>query len=347
MPQTRPGELLNMGPNLAGATLQLVGRLRDHIERLDEGRAYAADDLAVVLRCLLCAGKGNRVLMRLAQTEGLDIVPCVRLSRPAPNDDDVFFAVGSIPVDEQGATADGATEVTLKKWMSRRALVITSAGSRATYTWDQFLSTYAEKWGGAHLDEIVPPHLRMIDDHAAGSLPLSNYLLRMAAVAAWDIAQRILGEVFKDAIDKGRNARRRPGNSSEKPRRHAAIFAPTGGLTDPPRSIESHGLLQAFVHRTDHIELLWYVDSSSPDNALHLRLGSVPYDLRYGNSAVPAAEGPVTLRAQRQPDRSKTIQIGPGQLKKKMNGTIWTLDQVRARASDAPSSITVERDSPS
>ena len=226
-PQTKPGELLNMGSNLAGAALQLVGRLRDHIERLDDGRAYAADDLAVVLRCLLCSGKGNRVLMRVTQTDGLTVVPRVRLSRPAPDDDDVFFAVGSIPVEEPGAAFDGATEATLTKWMNRRVLTVTSAGSRTTYTWDRFLSTYAEKWGGAHLDEVVPPHLRMIDDHAVGGLPLSNYLLRMAAVAAWHAAQQLLGEVFKDVVTKSQKASN--ANLAEREaRRHFAVFRARG-----------------------------------------------------------------------------------------------------------------------
>jgi hypothetical protein len=336
MPETKPGELLNTGANLAGAALQLVGRLRDHIERLDDGRAYAADDLAVVLRCLLCSGKGNRVLMRLTQTDGLTVVPRVRLSRPAPDDDDVFFAVGSVPVDEPGASSDGATEATLTKWMNRRVLTVTSAGSRTTYTWNRFLSTYAEKWGGAHLDEVVPPHLRMIDDHAVGGLPLSNYLLRMAAVAAWDAAQEILGEVLKDVVAKAEKASKNANIAHGEARRHSAIFAPEGGISAAPRSIESRGLLQAFAHRTEQIELLWYVDSTSPDNALHLRFGTLPYDIRYEGSAVPSTEAPVTLQAQRQPDRSKTIEVGPGPIKQKtVNGVVLTLDQVRTRADDA------------
>jgi hypothetical protein len=120
----------------------MVARLRDHIERLDDGCAYAVDDLAVVLRALLCSANGNRVLMRLAQSAGLSI-PKVRLSRPTPAEDDVFFAVGSIPVSEPGAAADGAVEVPITKWMSLRVLTVQSAGSRATYTWDRFLGTYA------------------------------------------------------------------------------------------------------------------------------------------------------------------------------------------------------------
>jgi hypothetical protein len=331
-PEVKPGELPNTGLSLAGAALHLVGRLRDHIERLDEGRAYAADDLAVVLRCLLCSGKGNRVLMRLAQTDGLAVVPQVRLSRPAPDDGDVFFAVGSIPVDEPGAASDGATEVTLTKWMSRRVLTVTSSGSRTTYTWDRFLSTYAEKWGGAHLDKVVPSHLRMIDDHAAGGLPLSNYLLRMAAVPAWEAGQMILGEVFKDVVAKAEETSASANAAQTDTRRHSATFAPQRGIFEAPRSIESRGLLQAFAHRAEHVELLWYVDSTSPDNTLHLRLGTLPYDIRYSSSTVPSTEGPVQLQAQRQPDRSATVDVGPGLIKRKtVNGVVLTLDQVRAR----------------
>lgn len=331
-----PGELLNTGSVLGGAALQLVGRLRDHIERLDDGRAYAADDLAVVLRCLLCSGRGNRVLMRLTQADGLTVVPRVRLSRPVPDDDDVFFAVGSIPVDELGATSDGATEATLTKWMNRRVLTVTSAGSRTTYTWDRFLSAYAEKWGGAHLDEVVPPHLRMIDDHAVGGLPLSNYLLRTAAVAAWDAAQQILGEVFKEVVAKAQKAAMNANVAQRQTRGFPAIFAPHGGISEAPRGIESRGLLQAFVHRSEQIELLWYVDWTSSDNALHLRFGTLPSDIRYGSVAVPSTEGPVKLQAQRQPDGSKIIDVGAGLIKQKtVSGVVLTLDQVRARADDA------------
>jgi len=71
----------------------MTSRLRDHIERIDEGAPHAIDDLAVVLRALVCSGRGNRVLMRLNESTGRAI-PMVLVSRPAPADADVFFAVG-------------------------------------------------------------------------------------------------------------------------------------------------------------------------------------------------------------------------------------------------------------
>lgn len=331
--ETKLGELENTGWNLGGAALQMIARLRDHIERLDDGHAYAVDDLAVVLGGLLCSGNGNRVLMRLAQSGGL-AVPRVRLSRPTPAEDDVFFAVGSIPTQESGAMSDGAVEVSLTKWMSLRVLTVQSSGSRVTYTWDRFLSAYAMKWGGAHLDPAVPAHLRMIDGHAAGELPLSNYLLRMAGVAAWDAAQQLFGEMFTAAPLLSDAETGLAMTAGELTRGQAAIYAAAGGLTTRPRDVSSRGLLQAFCHRTDRAELLWYVDPSSGDNTLHLRLGTLPYDVRYGNPSVPASTGPIQLHAQRQPDRSGVIEVAPGSVKQiPVDGIVRTLDQVRERAS--------------
>jgi hypothetical protein len=335
------GELENTGWNLGGAALQMVARLRDHIERLDDGRAYAVDDLAVVLRGLLCSGKGNRVLMRLAQSAGLSI-PQVRVSRPTAAEDDVFFAVGSIPTTEPGGIADGAVEVSLTKWMSLRVLTVQSSGSRVTYTWDRFLSTYAMKWGGAHLDPAVPAHLQMIDGHTAGGLPLSNYLLRMAAVAAWDAAQQLFGELFADVTVLRDAEAGRGVTAGDVTKGRTATYTAAGGMTAAPRDIASRGLLQAFCHRTSRVELLWYVDPTSAENALHLRLGTVPWDVRYGTASVPAAQGPIKPQAQRQPDRSGVLEVAPGSLKQiPVDGTVRTLDQVRERA-PAPHAIEPE-----
>jgi hypothetical protein len=331
-----PGELENTGWNLVGAALQMVARLRDHIERFDAGQAYAVDDLAVVLRGLLCSGNGNRVLMRLAQSADIS-VPSVRVSRPAPAEEDVFFAVGSIPVGEPGAMADGAAEVSLTKWMSLRVLTVQSAGSRATYSWDRFLSIYAMKWGGAHLDPAVPAHLQMIDGHAAGGLPLSNYLLRAAGVAAWEIAQQMFREIFADTSVLSDAETKQRVTMADARQRGAAFFSAPGGLTTVPRDIGSRGLLQVFAHRSSQAELLWYVDPASAENTLHLRLGTVPYDVRYGNACVPAAEGTVPLQAQRQPNRPEVIEVAPGSLKTiPVDGTVLTLDQVRERIQAEP-----------
>ena len=59
------GGLVHVGLGLSMGAMQLLTRLRDHIERLDGGHPYAADDLAVVLRALMHPGSRNDVLRRL------------------------------------------------------------------------------------------------------------------------------------------------------------------------------------------------------------------------------------------------------------------------------------------
>jgi hypothetical protein len=326
------GELENTGWNLGGAALQMIARLRDHIERLDDGRAYAVDDLAVVLRALVCSGNGNRVLMRLGRSAGVSI-PQVRLARPTPTEDDVFFGVGSIPTGEPGAMADGGVEVALTKWMSLHVLTVQSSGSRVTYTWDRFISTYAMKWGGAHLDPAVPAHLQMIDGHVVGGLPLSNYLLRMAGVAVWNAAQQMFREMFADVTVLTDGKTGRGVTAGDVTQGRVASYTAPGAMSTAPRDISSRGLLQGFCHRKDRVELLWYVDRNSAVNTLHLRLGTVPWDIRYGHESVPAAQGPVQLQAQRQPDPSGVLEVAPGSLKQiPVQGIIRTLDQVREQA---------------
>src|SRR5215469_16184910 len=96
IPNSEPGSYLHVGEGITGSALQMTSRLRDHIERLDSGVAYAADDLAVVLRAMLCASKGNRVLRRIY--EGLNVEePKVLLSKPPASGDNVIFSVGSLP----------------------------------------------------------------------------------------------------------------------------------------------------------------------------------------------------------------------------------------------------------
>lgn len=321
-----PGNLVTSGLALAGAALQLVSRLRDHIERLDDGVVYAADDLAVVLRALVCPGDGNRVLMRLYDSTKLS-VPSVLLSAPVSADPDVFFAVGAMPTEEPGAKADGAVEVSLHKWMNTRMLVVKGAGSRESYTWASFLNTYANKWGGAHLAEVVPPHLQMIDHHVAGGMPLSHYLLRTAGVKVWHLAQ----EAFRDVLFEQRPVT--PGEVITSEQRATAIYAAPGGLSSEPRDVSNLGQLQVFCHRSAGAELIFYVDSQSPDNALQLRLGELPFDIRYSAPDVPATSGAVTPRAARTPIAKSHITVGSTK-QIPFNGVIKTLEQVRASTQD-------------
>ncbi|WP_349865568.1 hypothetical protein [Leifsonia sp. WHRI 6310E] len=50
--------------------VQMVTRLRDHVERLDAGKLHAADDISVILRALVYRGAGYDILRKLRDRTG-------------------------------------------------------------------------------------------------------------------------------------------------------------------------------------------------------------------------------------------------------------------------------------
>lgn len=271
MPQV-PSRLPQLNTSLLqdaffGRTIHLVSRLRDHIQRLDQGVVYAADDLAVVLRAFIHPGQGNDVLRRLRQRSGVH-APDVLLSA-SPLTDGPEFSVGSIPIRHSSATANGATYVSIDEWPNVPLIHVLADGSSKTYTWAAFLNIYANKWGGAHLDDAIPKHLQAIDYCAAGGLNLSGYLIRAAAVEVWFIAQRLLSEWLTAASDR-----------SSLDLANARLRAP-GGTNEDPSDITGKGALQWFWWEDDRADFLWYVDPQSSENAMRLYLDGTSWDVQY------------------------------------------------------------------
>lgn len=264
-----------------GRTLHLVSRLRDHIQRLDQGVVYAVDDLAVVLRAFIHPGKGNDVLRRLRQKSGVH-APNVLLSA-FPRNEGPEFSVGSIPLRHSGATSHGATHVSIDEWPNIPLIHVVADGSPKTYTWAAFLNVYANKWGGAHLDDAVPKHLQAIDYCASGGLNLSGYLLRAAAVEVWFIAQYLLSQWLIAASAQ-------PAVDLE----NARLSAP-GGISEDPSDTTDKGALQWFWWEDDKADFLWYVDPLSSGNAMRLQLGGRPWDVKYKplNTPDPQRESPI------------------------------------------------------
>ena len=100
-------------------------------------------------------------------------------------------------------------------------------GKSITYSWTRFLSTYANKWGDAHLDASVPEHLQRIDGWSFGGLLLSGYLLRSWAQrvgtrSACPVASEVpLGCRRAFTGDGGEDAARCAGQHHDRPGRQA------------------------------------------------------------------------------------------------------------------------------
>lgn len=307
----RQGKLIQSGDALIGAAVNMVSRLRDHIERLDSGVAYAADDIAVLLRALVCDGNGNFVLQRLYSACGLERA-MVTLSAPPRQGMDVRFSVGSIPTWERCAFHHSATIVPFTKWRKAPLLTIRSPLDSRTYTWGQFIAEYSHKWGGAHLDKVVPGPLQIVDRYAVGDFSLSGYLLRTAAVQTWILAQKAFEHHFREGASTG--------GGPAWPR---ATYYATGGIGSVPRDTREKGHLQWFYLTDNEANYLWYVDDTSPNNVMRLVIGGTPYDVRFTPTGL---EGPtvksIDFIEPRAP-KSTSIRSGsrPNATPIKVNGT--------------------------
>lgn len=249
--------------HLAGALTHMASRLSDHIDRIDHGNVAAIDDLAVALRSLVGAGKGNAVLLTACRVFSLD-QPTIQASR-APAGSGSYLSIGSIPVEEPGATLHGARELKLSKWVQEPVLRFATKSGTVSYSWDKFIREYANKWGGAHFDSVIPDELFTIDRHAAAGVVMSTYLLRTAGVAVWKMVQSALTNILKPNVEAG----------------EVRFFAAPGASSPMPDYKKQCGQLQWLTLSTDNMDFGWYVDNDSQKNILRLSFGAIPYDIHY------------------------------------------------------------------
>ncbi len=115
--------------------------------------------------------------------------------------DAMITAVGSIPTDELTADNLGGDNAPLGRVIHRRVLAYRNDANRLhQFTWADFIKNYANKWGGAHLDEEIPAILATADAHSTGRTALASHLLRTMAVAARNAAQEIFCKIMRSDL---------------------------------------------------------------------------------------------------------------------------------------------------
>jgi hypothetical protein len=216
--------------------------------------------------------RGNDVLMRLKEKSSIKSVEIQLSRRPRKEIDQ--FSVGSVPTSACLAGNNAATWVDLAKWANCPLIVARTQTDAFNYSWGSFVATYANKWGGAHIDQTIPQHLQIIDRYDAGGLSLSAYLLRSAAVQVWQISQVLLSDLhgFADKI-----------GADESALMHARVTAPGGDASDP-RDLRSLGELQWLDQSTDSVDLLAYVDDES-SMTMTIPAGKISYELVFEPSS--------------------------------------------------------------
>ncbi|TFD60311.1 hypothetical protein [Cryobacterium sp. Hh38] len=171
-------------------------RLSRHLSNFIAGNIGAGDDLAAILRTVVCTGKGDDVIGRVVKAFHLTS-PKLVISPPANGELSTMFSVGSLPIPEGfGELPEGTPEVaTFHEWRDRVCLVIErdDSGTRV-FTWGRFIATAANTWG-SHTAATIPLELDETRMHLFGNRPIDEYLLVQAAMVVEWVLESLLMEL--------------------------------------------------------------------------------------------------------------------------------------------------------
>ncbi|WP_142059517.1 hypothetical protein [Pseudarthrobacter sp. B4EP4b] len=258
--------------HLAGYLLSGAARLRDHIERIDDGAAYAVDDLALVLRLLISGARGGELIARTANSYGIQL-PKFGVSAEPQTVPGIVWAAGAMPTTEALGTG-GLVDINQLRF--KTALRIQPGSKQVDLTWDKFIRDYANYWG-THVGDAIRDDVHLADRiGTAAGLPLTTYMLRETAVAAWYSAQYVL-----------RNAM-----VQDDPQFFADVdiadedlkvwISPPGGLNEPPSIRGELGKFQNGTNAGSTASLVWAVEHPLTEVVTlgELFIGGLPYQIR-------------------------------------------------------------------
>lgn len=157
---------------------------------------------------------------------------------------------------------------TLDEWLA--APVAVMSGLTDSVSWRELIAAYANKLGGAHLDDEVPVWLERMDFNGVGGLSLTNYLLYQAGYALWNVGH----DVLRMVLGQG---------GVEVPDDQFILPLGTGVSLEPPDQRAASGLLQYFYETSDEIGFLWFVDEDEPSARLRLYFQDAVWDITRGS----------------------------------------------------------------
>jgi hypothetical protein len=246
--------------HLAGYLISGAARLRDHIERIDEGAAYAVDDLALVLRLLVSGARGGELISRTAQSYVIPLPKFGVSAEPEPVQGLVWGA-GALPTTETLA-AGGFADISELRF--KTALRIHTGSKRMDLTWDKLIRDYANNTWGTHVGDSIRDDVHLADRiGTAAGLPLTTYMLREIAVAAWYSAQFVIRNAiiqddpgyFRDPALEEVEA-----EDAEDAEDAETWLSPPGGINNPAKARGELGKFQSCTNAGSAASWVWAVE---------------------------------------------------------------------------------------
>lgn len=198
---------------------RVVARLDTHIQLLDQGIFALRDDLATVLRILVCRGRGDDGLRKFSKRFGVTPHSVFVSSEPPTSDDHLRWAVSSLPSDEKGPHEQLRFPHDIGE---RIALVVRVDGKLRSYHWERVVADYGNTFG-AHLSTTVPAVLDQVRFMGFANADFGTFMLRSLAVLAAESALPCSGPM---TIHTRRWNTPAPSTKSTCPQRSTGELAP-------------------------------------------------------------------------------------------------------------------------
>ncbi|MHA7297672.1 hypothetical protein [Pseudarthrobacter sp. MDT3-1] len=289
--------------HLAGYLMSGAARLRDHIERIDEGVAYAVDDLALVLRLMVSGARGGELISRTAQSYDTPL-PKFGVS-PAPEPvPGLVWGAGAIPTTD---TLGAGNLLDISQIRFKTALRIQPGAKRVDFTWDKLIRDYANYWG-THVGDNIRDDMPAADRiGTAAGVPLVTYMLREVAVAAWYSAQFVLRHaILQDDPTFFADIDLTDGEQN-------IWVAPQGGIDEPPRVRGELGKFQGGINAGLTSSFAWAVEYP-PTAGLtlgELLVGGLPYEIKVSTGGA-SNQSDYDVTRQRTPSFPTEVKVTPG-----------------------------------
>jgi hypothetical protein len=179
---------------LWAALLRALEDLDEAVTRVDSGDLRAFDTIAQRLRVVAGTGSGANLLARTAKASQLTLAPLTVTETPDQDSrgEPLTFAIINLPADTTSCPYP-LRQIPLSTLMQRIVISVDpyfASADRATappavssLTWQELVSTVANKLGPMHVDDNVPTWLDDLVRYKAIGMNPSAYALRALAVA--------------------------------------------------------------------------------------------------------------------------------------------------------------------
>jgi len=179
--------------SLRRATHRLSRHITDHLN----GEFAAIDDVAALLRTLCAKGAGDKLIMRVVRSYGIEPAQ-MSYARPVEGLPGTVLELGAVP--QLRAHAPSHVTLSLLEWLDTPALIAAERidaplpATHKRHTWQQLINDLANV-RGSHATQTIAAWLDVASLGGVHDISLADYIIESAAVVVEDTLRYTLSKL--------------------------------------------------------------------------------------------------------------------------------------------------------